>query len=148
MEPGTQGGIALVAALAALFAIVAIGCAHASDAAPIVVNHDWYVDNSTSVSSAAYDMHANLIINASGQLAADHTTFNFFSTTDGQYGVIIRAQGRMVLDTCSLWAGDVGVGVRAKAWTFWAMDTSYLVVRKCTFRDCGVLGNAQMLQLI
>jgi len=143
MEPGTLRNATLMAVLAALFAIVAIGCARTADAAPIVVDQDWYIDNSTSVSSATYDMHANLVINTTGQLSASDTTFNFFSTTDGQYGVLIKAQGRLVIDRCSLQAGDVSPGVRAKAWTFWARDTSYLVVKKCTFRDCGVYGDAQ-----
>lgn len=143
MRPETLRMALCAAALGALFATVAIGCARTADAAPVLVDRDWYIDNSTAVSAAAYDMHANLVINTTGFLAADHTTFNFFSTTDGQFGVLIKAQGRMVLDTCSLQAGDVGIGVRAKAWTFWAKDTSYLVVKKCTFRDCGVFGDAQ-----
>ena len=74
MEPGTQGRIAFVAALAALFAIVAIGCAHESDAAPIVVNHDWYVDNSTYIdSTVAYeDTYAWFFTHLSRLLVCQH----------------------------------------------------------------------------
>ncbi len=124
----------------ALFAIVAMSLAMGAGAAT-EVTQDWYVDGSAApISGGEYIMRANLTINFTGQLSVDHATFTFMSTTDGQYGLLVKAQGRMVLDTCTFRRGELSPGTPAKGWTFWAQDSSYLVAKRCKFSGCGILG--------
>ena len=119
----------------ALFAFVAMALALEATAAT-EVTQDWYVDGSVEpISGGEYIMRANLTINFTGQLSVDHVKFTFMSTTDGQFGVLIKAQGRFVMDTCTFQSGT-----GAKAWTFWAQDTSYIVAKRSTFTGCGFLG--------
>ena len=140
MSPLKGRAAPLLLLAAALFAFIAMATAMGAGAAT-EVTQDWYVDGSVEpIVGGEYIMRANLTINFTGQLSVDRVTFTFMSTANGQYGVLVKAQGRLLMDACTFQSGLLSPGKPAKAWTFWAQDASYVVSKRCTFSGCGILG--------
>ncbi len=128
-----------IAALAALFAFLATAVL-AGQATATDVTEDWYIDGPQTVTNDDFVMHANLIINSTGQLSVARTKFTFVSTATTTYGVLVKSQGYLVLDSCTIVAGEESPGSGKRPWTFWARDMSRLSIRRSSFSECGILG--------
>ncbi len=120
--------------IAVFFAILAMA---ASDAGAELVTEDWFIDGNEQLINTTYEMRANLTINRTGHLSGNRVTFRFLSETPGQYGIRVVPAGRVTMDLCTIEAGELSPGQDAEPWTFYAQESAYVSMKRCTVRDCG-----------
>jgi hypothetical protein len=134
MRAPTSHAVVAAGIISVFFAILAIAT---SDAGAELVTEDWYVDGNEQLTNKTYEMRANLTINRSGHLSCNRVTFRFLSETPGQYGIRVVPAGRVTMDLCTIEAGQISPGQDAEPWTFYALGSAYISMKRCTVSDCG-----------